>query len=263
MDTTLGDRNHFLRTLITWFVIASFLLYLIYTVLMQAKLGLPIECFSMAQVFVVLLVAPYLAARTVRCDFLNTSFDAPSFDTQGTLAPISSAQRLLKLLLISQIPIVCWVFLSTGAALFVTRVPFAKAFEMFVILGIYSVSAAAVGICGVQVFRDALFSAEFATLLWCILIGGAFLLNPLQRYVGDLQPFIPPVLHLNPLIVVCCIFEGLDIFRNPLLYERTPVPSYIFFYPKPWYLVGIWQIVIGGCCFLGAWQLSRSRRYAA
>ena len=257
MDTTLSDRNHFLRTLIIWCVIASFLLYLIYRVLMQAKLGLPIECFFMAQVFVVLLVAPYLAARAVRCDFLNTGFDA-----QYALASISSGQRLLRLLLISQIPMLCWVVLSTGAALFVTRIPVAKALQMFVILGIYSLSAAAVGVWGTQVFRDALFSAEFATLLWCVLIGGAFLLNPLQRYVDDLQPFIPPVLHLNPLIVVCCIFEGFDIFRNPLLYELTPVPSYVFFYPKPWYLVGVWQIVIGGCCFLGAWQISRSRRYA-
>ena len=257
MDTTLGDRNLFLRTLITWFVIASVLLWLIYRVLMQAKLGLPIECFSMAQVFVVLLIAPYLAARTVHCDSLSTSFDS-----QGALAPISSGQRLLKLLLISQIPMLGWVFLSTGAALFVTRIPFAKALQMFVILEIYSLSAAALGIWGVQVFRGVLFSAEFATLLWCVLVGGAFLLNPLQRYVDDLQPFIPPVLHLNPLIVVCCIFEGFDIFRNPLLYELTPVPSYIFFYPKPWYLMGIWQMVMGAGCFLGAWQISRSRRYA-
>ena len=257
MDATLGDRNHFLKTLATWLVIASFLLWLVYQLLVQAKLGLPIECFFMAQIFVVLLVAPYLAARTVHCNALSTSFD-PQF----TLSPISSGQRLLKLLLINQIPMLCWAFLSTGAALFLTPVPLVKAFQMFAILGIYSFSAAAVGMSGAQIFRDALFGAEFATVLWCVLIGGAFLLNPLKRYVDDLQPFIPPILHLNPLIVVCCIFEGLDIFRNPLLYELTPVPSYIFVYPKPWYLVGIWQIVIGGCCFLGAWLISNFRRYA-
>lgn len=257
MDATLGDRNHVLKTLAIWLVVASFLLYLIYQLLVQAKLGLPIECFFMGQIFVVLLVSPYLAARTVHSDMLSTSFD-----TQFTLSPISSRQRLLKLLLISQIPMLCWVFLSTGVALLVTGVAFVKAFQMLVMLAIYSLSAAAVGIAGAQIFRDALFGAEFAILLWCVLISGAFLLNPLMRYVDDLQPFIPPVLHLNPLIVVCCIFEGLDIFRNPLLYELTPVPSYIFVYPKPWYLVGIWQIVIGGCCFLGAWQISHFRRYA-
>lgn len=257
MDAMLGDRNHVLKTLAIWLVIASFLLWLIYRWLMQAKLGLPIECFFIAQIFVVLLVSPYLAARTVRCDFLSTNFDA-----QFTLSPISSRQRLLKLLLISQIPIICWVFLSTGIALFIMGATFVKALQILVMLGIYSLSAAAVGIAGAQIFRDAFFGAEFAILLWCVLIGGAFLLNPLERYVNNLQPFIPPVLHLNPLIVVCCIFEGLDIFRNPLLYELTPVPSYIFVYPKPWYLVGIWQIVMGGCCLLGAWQISKFRRDA-
>ena len=254
MDATLDDRNHVLRTLITWFIISSFLLWIIYKMLMQAKLGLPIECFFMAQVFVVLFVAPYLAARTLH--------DA-SFDAQYALSPVSSGQRLLRLLLISQIPMLCWVFLLTGAALFVTRVPFTQAFQMCVILAIYSLSAAAVGVWGAQVFRDALFSAEFSTLLWCVLIGGAFLLNPLERYVNNLQPFIPPVLHLNPLIVVCCIFEGLDLFRKPVLYELTPVTSYDYRYPNPWYLVGIWQIVIGGCCFLGAWRISISRRDVA
>ena len=257
MDVTLGDRNRFLKTLAIWLVIASFLVWLIYRLLGQAKFGLPIECFFLAQIFVVLLVSPYLAARAVRCDLLSTSFDA-----QFTLSSISAGQRLLKLLLISQIPMSCWVFLSTGVALFVTGVPFVKAFQMFVILGIYSFSAAAVGILGAQIFQDALFGAEFATLLWCILIGGAFLLTPLERYVNNLQPFIPPVLHLNPLIVVCGIFEGMDIFRIPLLYELTPVTSYDYRYPNPWYLVGIWQIVIGGGCFLGAWQISKFRRYA-
>ena len=257
MDVTLGNRNRFLKTLATWLVIASFLVCLIYQLLVQAKLGLPIECYFMAQIFVVLLVSPYLAARAVRCDLLSTGFDA-----QFTLSSISSGQRLLKLLLISQIPMLCWVFLSTGVVLFVPGVPFVKAFQMFVILGIYSFSAAAVGMSGAQIFRDALFGAEFATLLWCILIGGAFLLTPLERYVNNLQPFIPPVLHLNPLIVVCGIFEGMDIFRIPLLYELTPVTSYDYRYPNPWYLVGIWQIVIGGCCFVGAWQISKFRRYA-
>ena len=198
MDMPLDDRNYFLRTFIMWFVIASSLLWLIYTVLMQAKLGLPIECFFMAQVCVVLLVAPYLAARTVQSDFLNTSCDA-----QGALAPISTGHRLLRLLLISQIPMLCWVFLFTGGALFVTHIPFTKALQMCLILGMYSVSAAAVGIWGVQVFRDALFSAECATLLWCVLIGGAFLLNPLQRYVDDSSTFHSTRLTREP--TNCCV----------------------------------------------------------
>ena len=255
----MSNRNDFLKTLVTWLIIPSFLLLPIYQLLTRAKLGLPIECLFMAQVFIVLLVSPYLAARAIRSDFLSTG--ATSTSSLLTLSSLPSGGWLLRLLVRSQVPLLCWAFLSTGVALFVIDVPFVKALQVFVILGIYSLSAGAVGMCSAQVFRDAFFGVEFATFLWCVLIGSAFLLNPLGRYVNDLQPFIPPVLHLNPLIAVCCIF-GSDLFRNPLLYELTPVPSYIYVYPKPWYLVAVWQIVIGACCFLGAWQIGRSRRYA-
>ena len=255
----MSNRNDFLKTLVTWLIIPSFLLLPIYQLLTRAKLGLPIECLFMAQVFIVLFVSPYLAARAIRSGFLSTG--ATSTSSLLTLSSFPSGGWLLRLLVLSQVPLLCWAFLSTGVALFVMDVPFVKALQVFVILGIYSLSAGAVGMCSAQVFRDAFFGAEFAIFLWCVLIGSAFLLNPLGRYVNDLQPFIPPVLHLNPLIAVCCIF-GSDLFRNPLLYELTPVPSYIYVYPKPWYLVGVWQIVIGACCFLGAWQIGRSRRHA-
>lgn len=264
MDTVVWDRNRFLKTLFACVATASFLLWAIYQLLVQADLGLPIECFFMAQICVVLLIAPYLAAYVVHTGFLKARSELLSIDSTASLlrlSPVSAGWQLLRTLLISQVPLLCWVFLSTGIAFFITNTSFTQIFQMFIILGVYSVSAAAVGACGAQVFRDAIFGAEFAALLWCVLIGGAFLLNPLGRYVNNLQPFTSPVLHLNPIIAVCCIFEGLDIFRNPLLYELTPVPSYIFMYPKPWYLVGIWQLVIGSCCFLGAWWIGISRRY--
>lgn len=256
----MSNRNDFLKTLAIWLIIPSFLLLSIYQLLMRVELGLPVECLFMAQVFVVLFVSPYLSARAICSDFLSTG--ATSTSSLLMLSSIPSGQWLLRLLVLSQVPLLCWAFLSTGVALFVTDVPFVKALQIFVILGIYSLSAGAVGMCGAQVFRDTFFGAEVATLLWCVLIAGAFLLNPLGRYVNNLQPFIPPVLHLNPLIAVCGIFEGMDIFRKPVLYELTPVPSYDYRYPNPWYLVGVWQIVIGACCFLGTWQIGRSRRYA-
>ena len=261
----MSDRNHFLKT-VSACIIASFLLWIIYQLLMHMKLGLPAECFFMAQVCVVLLIAPYLAAYAVHTGFLRTRFNshaAPSTARLIVLSPISSGRCLLRQLVMSQVPVLSWVFLSTIVALLLTNVPFTDALQMLMILTVYSMSAGAVGMLGAQVFKEALFGAEFATLLWCVLIGSAFLLNPLGRYVDNLQPFLPPVLHLNPLIAMCGIFEGLDIFRNPLLYELTPVTSYDYRYPKPWYLVGVWQLVIGGCCFLGAWWTCRSRGYIA
>ena len=233
-------------------------MWIIYQLLMHIKLGLPIECFFMAQVCVVLLIAPYLAAYTVRTGFSGTRFNAHTAQLL-TLSPIFSGQWLLRQLVMSQVLVLGWVFLSTFVALFAMHLPFTKALQMVLILGIYSVSAGAVGMWGAHIFRDALFGAEFATLLWGVLIGGAFLLNLLERYVDNLQPFVSPVLHLNPLIAVCGIFEGMDIFRQPVLYELTPVPSYNYVYPNPWYLIGVWHLVIGGFGFLGAWRMCRHR----
>lgn len=258
---TINNRSYLIKPLSVC-IIASFLLWIIYQLLMRIKLGLPIECFFMAQVCVVLLIAPYLAAYAVRTDFSGTRFNAhtPSSTAQLlTLSPISSGQRLLRQFMMSQLPVLGWVFLSTFIALFATHLPFTKALQMVLILWIYSVSAGAVGMWGAYVFRDALFGAEFATVLWCILIGSAFLLNLLEHYVDNLQPFTSPVLHLNPLIAVCGIFEGMDIFRTPVLYERTPIPSYNYVYPNPWYLTGVWHLVIGGFSFLGAWRMCKHR----
>ena len=241
---------------------AGFLLWAIYQLLRQAKLGLPVECFFMAQVCVVLLVAPYLAAYAIHTGFLSARSDSPSTGSATLLlrlSPISSGWQLLQMLLISQVPLLCWVFLSTAIALFITNIPFTKILQMFIIFGVYSVSAAAVGIWGAQVFKDPLFGAECAYLLWCVLIGGAFLLVPVDRYVGNIQPIISPVLHLNPLIAVCYIFQ-MDLFRTPLIYELVPIGSFDYA-NAPWYLVGFWQLLIGICCFLGAWQIGRSRRY--
>lgn len=219
----------------------------------------------MAQVCVVLLTATYLAAyNTVHTGFFRVRFNASVASSTAhllALSPISTGRWLLRQLALSQTPVLCWVFLSTGVALFIVELQLVAALKIFAILGIYSLTAGAVGMLCAQVFRDTLFGTECATLLWCVLIGGALLLNPLKRYVDDPQPFIPLVLHLNPLIAVHGIFDGLDIFRNPVLYELTPVTSYLYSYPKPWHLVGLWQLVIGGCCFLGAWRMCRSRSY--
>ena len=258
------DRNSFIKPLSVC-IIASFLLWIIYQLLMHIKLGSSIECLFMAQVCVVLLIAPYLAADTVQTRFSGIRFSTDAAASMRLLTHdhIFSGRWLLRQLVMSQVAVLGWVFLSTFVTLCVTNLPFTKALQIVGILGIYSVSAGAVGMCGAYIFRDALFGAEFATLLWCVLLGGPFLLNPLERYVDNLHPFIAPTLHLNPLIAVCGIFEGMDIFRKPVLYELTPVTSYDYRYPNPWYLIGVWQFGIGGCCFLGAWQMFGFRRYTA
>lgn len=259
MDRITSDRNRFLKILFACIAVASFLLWAIYQLLRQAKLGLPVECFFMAEVCVVLLIAPYLAAYVIHTGFLRPRSDSLSTNATASLfmlSPISSGWQLLRMLLISQVPLLCWGFISTTIAFFVANISFTKILQMLIILSVYSISAAAVGIWGAQVFKDALFGAECAYLLWCVLIGGAFLLVPVDRYIGNIQPIIPVVLHLNPLVAVWYIF-GMDPFHTPLLYDLTPVPSYLYAY-TPWYIVGFWQLLIGSCCFLGAWRISKA-----
>lgn len=236
--------------------IASLLQWLTFQLLIHANLGSSAECFALAQVFVVLLVAPYLAASSTNID--NRSL----ISTQMLfLSPIRSANPLLKRLIISQIPLLCWVLLSTSFSLLTTEASIGKVIAMLVVLTLYSFSAGAVGMWGVRVFNDVIFGAEFACFIWAILIGSAFYLKPFGRYIENIQPMIQPILQLNPLIAVCNIFDGMDIFRNPLFYTLTPLIDYVYSYP-PWIVSCFWQLVIGGGCFLWTLVLYRSSKFA-
>jgi len=234
--------------------IASLLQWLVYQLLTHAKLGSPALCFALAQVFVVLLVAPYLAASSLSQSVASAH--------QLSLTPISFGKSLLIRLTMSQIPLLCWVFLSICLAVFVTDVSIGKALKMLVVLGFYSLSTGAVGMCGARLLKDVIFGAELAYVLSGILIGSVFLLTPFGRYINNIQPIIQPVLNLNPLIAVCNIFDGLDIFRNPLLYHKTPITDYDFSYP-PWYLNTFWQFTIGGCCFMWTWYMTKFNKYTS
>jgi hypothetical protein len=112
--------------------IVSFLQWVTFQLLTQAKLGSSSECFALAQVFVVLLVAPYLAASREQSE----SRSASSAQLLS-LTPISFGKRLLIQLIVSQIPLLCWIFFSTVFAVFVTDTSIGKALKMIVVLGIY------------------------------------------------------------------------------------------------------------------------------
>ena len=248
----MAARHYTKKTFLVCTLIATFLQWIIYQLLVRAKLGLPAECFSLAQVCVILVVSPYLAACAARF-----GYRAVSSIQLLALSPNSAKHRLLKTLIISQLPILGWALLSTGFILVTADMSFVQALKMLAVLAIYSFSAGAVGLWGAQVFRDILFGAELAYILWCFLVGSMFLLTPLERHIDNIQPLVPIVLHANPLIAVCSIFEGWNIFRTPLLYELTLIPSYDFTYPA-WYVIGFLQLLIGGSCLLGTARISSS-----
>lgn len=257
MNTMIGGKLYQKRAFFVCIGIASFLQWLIYQLLAHAKLGSSAECFALAQTFVVFLVAPYLAAISVQSK--NRGGSSPQL---LSLSPIPFGKSLLMQLIISQTSLLCWIFLSTIFALFASDMSIGKVVKMLVVLGLFSFSAGAVGMCSAWVLRDAIFGTEYTYFLLCVLIGSVFLLMPFGRYVDNLQPIIQPVLHLNPLIAVCNIFDGMDIFRTPLLYERTPITSYDFSYPS-WYVIAFWQLLIGACCFLLTRLMCRPTKFVA
>ncbi len=256
MNTIFETERISIKIIFISIVIASFLQWLVYGLLIHANIGSTSVCFSLAQVFVVLLVAPYLASLNI-----VTDNQTPPFFQVLLLRQNFSTIFLLKRFIFSQIPLFCWVFLSTGLALIVTEITIDKVLSVIVVLTLYSLSAGAVGVWCARAFKDAIFGTEFAYFIWGVLLGSAFILKPLARYIDNVQPMIQPILHLNPLIAVCNIFDGMDVFRNPLFYELTPITYYVYSYP-PWYVSCFWQLVIGGCCFLWTWQLYRSSNFA-
>ena len=256
MKTVIETERFSTKIFIISIAIASLLQWLVYGLLNHANLGSTAECFSLAQVFVVLLVAPYIASLNI-----GTENHILSSEQVFLLRPIPSVISLLKHLISCLIPLLCWVYLSTGIALIATEVTIGKSLAMIVVLTLYCITAGAVGMWSARVLKDVIFGTEFTYFIWGALLGSAFILKPLARYIDNIQPMFQPILHLNPLIAVCNIFDGWDIFRNPLLYELTPMTSYVYSYP-PWYVSCFWQLIIGSCCFLWTWQMYKSSKVA-
>jgi hypothetical protein len=223
-------------------IVQSALLLAICQLLIRAKLGQFTDLIFLAEAILILIVSPYLA-----CSTLKKHFDLRLSDGLMLLSPIRSRSILVRILFGSQIYSLCFLGVTTlvftvsaGELLRYRVILLHLVFIDYIFVG------ASIGALGWQIFRQTLFAVELTYLVWAFFIGGVFLLTPLDRYLENLQPIIPPVLHINPLIAVCHLLE-IDIFRTPALYELTPIPSYLFVYP-PWYQICGWQMLIGFCC---------------
>jgi hypothetical protein len=231
-------------------IVQSILFVLICQLLLRAKLGHFADLIFLSEAITVLIVSPYLA-----CSAFNKLFGRVSSDDLLLLSPIRFRSILGRIILGSQIYSLCFIGLAT--LVFIILIPPISEISRFnvvllhAVFCIYTFVGASVGALGWQIFRSELFATEMVYFVWLILIGGVFLLSPLDRYLENLQPIIPPFLHINPLIAVCHLLE-IDIFRTPYLYlkhELTPIPSYDVKFPL-WYIVCGWQALIGLGCFL-------------
>ena len=233
-------------------IIQSVLLLIVSQLLFLAKLGQYADLIFLSEALLVLIVSPYLA-----CSRLNKHF-APLLSTNLLqLSRMRPRWIWISIILGSQIYTFC--FLGLVSIVLPILIPSIsdisrlQVVQLQLIFGIYIIVGASVGGLWWCVFRHEIFATEVTYLGWAFLIGGVFLLAPLDRYLENLEPIIPPFLHLNPLMAVCHLLE-IDVFRTPHLYELTPIPSYRVVYPS-WHIVCSWQILIGICCVaLARWN---------
>ena len=223
-------------------IIQASLLLVICQLLIRARLGQFTNLIFLAEAILILIVSPYLA-----CSSLNKHFDFRLSDGLMLLSPIRSRTILVRILFGSQIYSLCFLGVTTFVFIVSSgEILRYKVVLLHLVFIVYIFVGASIGALGWHIFRHTLFAVELTYLVWAFLIGGVFLLSPLDRYLENLQPIIPPFLNINPLIAVCHLLE-IDIFRTPALYELTPIPSYLFVYPA-WYQVCGWQMLIGFCC---------------
>ena len=226
-------------------IVQGVLLLLICQLLFLAKLGRYTDLIFLSEALLVLIVSPYLA-----CSGLNRHFALLVSEGELQLSRMRPRWVWLNVILGSQIYTFCFLGFTTLICTIlipsVSDINRLEVVQLHIVIGLYIIIAALTAGLWWRVFRHEIFATEITYLGWILLIGGVFLLTPLDRYVENLEPIIPPFLHLNPLIAVCHLLE-LDVFRTPHLYELTPIPSYRVVYPS-WHIVCIWQILIGICC---------------
>lgn len=232
--------------------ILGFLLLVTYQLLSNAELTDGLGTIFLSEILLVMIASPYLSSRALA----NQHCEVPS-DKLLVLSRIRVHATLGATSVSSQVLLISFVILTTTAFFLVIEsagdVSFNELLSYHMVLLASVFSSALIGMLGWRVFGHEIHAVQFAYAVSLLMIGGVFLLSPLNRYMGTLTAFdrfsiIPVFLLMNPLIAVCQLLE-IDVFRAPHLYELTPLPSYLFVYPK-WYAVSGFQVVVGLCCLM-------------
>lgn len=248
LSLLMGQRR--MKRILITVAILCLLLLVVNQLLSHAKLTDSLGTMLLSEVFLVLIVSPYLSCRA-----LANQFSELTSDKLLILSRIRSEGTLGATALSSQVPLICFVVLSVSIFVLFNKssgdLSYAKLLSYHLVLLATVFSSAFIGMLGWRFFCHEIYAVQFAYAVSLLMIGGVFILSPLNRYMGTLLIFdrfsvIPVFLFINPLIAVCQLLE-IDIFRAPHLYELTPLPSYLFVYPK-WYAICGLQVLVGLCC---------------
>ncbi|MDE0301361.1 MAG: hypothetical protein OXN17_22265 [Candidatus Poribacteria bacterium] len=231
--------------------VLGLLLWALNQLLSQAKLADTLGTTLMSELLLVLIASPYFSSRA-----LANKFSDVSPDNLIVLSRINPRCSLGAVAVRSQVLLICFVILTTPAFVLIEEssggVSLVKLLSYYLVLLASVFSGARIGMLGWRIFRHEIHAVQFAYAISLLMIGGVFLLSPLNRFFGSLliagkYSIVPVFLLINPLIAVCQLFD-VDIFRAPHLYNLTPLPSSVFYYPK-WYAVCGFQVLLGLCCF--------------
>ena len=85
----------------------------------------------------------------------------------------------------------------------ISKITHLEVLQLQLVVGIYIIVAASAGGLWWHVFRHEIFATEATYLGWILLIGGVFLLTPLDRYLEHLEPVNPPISAPQP--ADCCV----------------------------------------------------------
>ena len=226
------------------------LLLMIHQLLSHVELRDSLDTMFLSQVLLVLIVSPYFSSRA-----LSNQYSISLSDELVVLSRIRPTATLGPIVMGSQVTLILFLVVSTSVIVFFNEsgrdVSFTKLLSYYGVLLASIFSSSLIGVLGWRFFCNEIHAVQFAYAASLLMIGGVFMLSLPNRYLGTLTVLgrfsvIPVFLYINPLVAVCQILD-FDIFRVPLLYELTPLPSYLYFYPK-WYAVCGFQVLLGLCC---------------
>jgi len=238
------------KKIIIALTLQGFFLFLIFVLMLAAKLGNPAKVFFLAETGLILLAAPLMTSNALISEIRKGNAE------QLFTSPLKSSKILLVKLVGLEIYNSIFLIISfTISSIFIgfnNHFPILDIVKIHLILLIYLYAFGAVGILCSVICRNFLYAAEIAYSVLAVLISDVVLIRPFIRWGFKASSTISLALNANPFTPVCAILE-LDIFRTQggiNLYDLSPLASYGYNFPA-WYLVGLWYILgLVGCLMI-------------
>jgi len=249
-----------LKKIIIALALQGFFLFLIFVLMLAAKLGNPAKVFFLAETGLILLSAPLMTCNAIGAEVRKGNaeqlFTSPIRFSEILLAKLAGLEIYNSIFLIIGFTISI-VFIS-----FKNDIPVPSIVKVHLILVVYLYTCGAIGILCSTICKNFLYAAEMAYTILSVLISDIVLIRPFIRWGFKASSTISLALNANPFTPVCAILE-LDIFRTQSginLYNLSPVASYGYTFPA-WYLIGLWYVLgLVGCLAMGSFVMKRRGR---